>query len=256
MSPKSGRAGGPTSSAMPTNPTCPRRNRPIPTSSPSFAGAYTHSACFAAGTLVQTIDGPRPIESIRVGDGSCRRARRPERSRFSRWSPSIATRLPPRLRIAIGGESIVATGIHRFWKAGKGWTMARELKPGDRLRMVGGTVQIESIEADKTQPVYNLDVAENRDFFVGTKGLLVHDFSFVQPVLEPFDRQSEITRGSRFRSKMIDDVRSGLLSFRIMPRTARVAPGGQVYHVLNRSVGKKRLFGNDADFLGVRAHHD
>ncbi len=48
---------------------------------------------------------------------------------------------------------------------------------------------------------------------------------------------------------MIDDIRSGLLSFPIMPRTARVAPGGQVYHVLNRSVGGKRLFGNDADFL-------
>jgi hypothetical protein len=40
--------------------------------------------------------------------------------------------------------------------------------------------------------LYNLDVAENRDFFVGTKGLLVHDFSFVQPVLEPFDRKPEL----------------------------------------------------------------
>jgi hypothetical protein len=96
------------------------------------------------------------------------------------------------LRIAIDGESIVATGIHRFWKAGKGWTMARELEAGDRLRMVGGAVAIAAIHADKTQTVYNLDVAENRDFFVGTKGLLVHDFSFVQPVLEPFDRQPEL----------------------------------------------------------------
>jgi hypothetical protein len=107
----------------------------------------------------------------------------------------VAThRNPPAatLRIAIGGESIDATGIHRFWKAGKGWTMARELKAGDHLRMVGGTVAIESIEADKTQPVYNLDVAQDRDFFVGMKGLLVHDFSFVQPVLEPFDRQPEL----------------------------------------------------------------
>ena len=69
--------------------------------------------------------------------------------------------------------------------------MARELKAGDRLRMIGGVVEIRSIEPDETQPVYNLDVAENRDFFVGTTGLLVHDFSFVQPVLAPFDRQPE-----------------------------------------------------------------
>jgi putative transposase len=33
-----------------------------------------------------------------------------------------------------------------------------------------------------------------------------------------------------------------------MPRTARVAPGGLVYHVLNRSVGKMRPFGKGADF--------
>ena len=33
-----------------------------------------------------------------------------------------------------------------------------------------------------------------------------------------------------------------------MPRAARKAPGGQVYHVLNRSVGKRHLFGKEADF--------
>ncbi|WP_159452200.1 transposase [Singulisphaera sp. GP187] len=33
-----------------------------------------------------------------------------------------------------------------------------------------------------------------------------------------------------------------------MPRTARVAPGGFVYHVLNRSAGKRHLFAKDADF--------
>ena len=33
-----------------------------------------------------------------------------------------------------------------------------------------------------------------------------------------------------------------------MPRAARNAPGGLVYHVLNRSVGRMHLFGKDADF--------
>jgi len=159
----------------------------------SMVLAYTHSACFAAGTLVQTIDGPQPIETLRVGDRVLSQGTLSGQLAFQ---PVTAVhRNPPAamLRIAIGGESVVATGIHRFWKAGKGWTMARELKAGDHLRLVGGTVQIESIEADKTQPVYNLDVAEYRDFFVGKKGLLVHDFSFVQPVLEPFDRPPELT---------------------------------------------------------------
>jgi len=34
-----------------------------------------------------------------------------------------------------------------------------------------------------------------------------------------------------------------------MPRTARNAPGGLVYHVLNRANGRLRLFKKDDDFL-------
>jgi hypothetical protein len=58
--------------------------------------------------------------------------------------------------------------------------------------MVGGTVTVAAIEPDQAQVVYNLDVAINRDFFVGLSALLVHDYSFVQPVLEPFDRLPEL----------------------------------------------------------------
>jgi putative transposase len=34
-----------------------------------------------------------------------------------------------------------------------------------------------------------------------------------------------------------------------MPRAARVVPGGMVFHVLNRGVGRMRLFHKDADYL-------
>src|SRR5205085_8011420 len=148
----------------------------------------THSACFAAGTRVLTLDGPRAIESIRVGD---RVLSQDTTTGLLTFQPVVAVHRndpQPTLRVTLDDETIVATGIHRFWKAGKGWTMARDLKAGDRLRVIGGTIEVRAIEADATQPVYNLDVAENRDFFAGTKDLLVHDFSFVQPVLAPFDR--------------------------------------------------------------------
>jgi hypothetical protein len=96
------------------------------------------------------------------------------------------------VRLRIGGDTLVATGIHRFWKAGQGWTMARELKPGDVIRTVGATAMVESVESDKVQPVYNLDVAESRNFFVGKHGCLVYDYSLVQPVLAPFDREPDL----------------------------------------------------------------
>jgi putative transposase len=34
-----------------------------------------------------------------------------------------------------------------------------------------------------------------------------------------------------------------------MPRTARVAPGGMIYHVINRGVGKQKVFFSDDDYL-------
>jgi Pretoxin HINT domain len=167
--------------------------KPTYTDFVSMPSTPPHGACFVAGTLVQTADGPRAIESIQVGD---RVLSQNTTTGLLAFQPAVGVhRNKPTstLRLAIGDETIVATGIHRFWKAGKGWTMARDLKAGDRLRMIGGVATIRSIESDQAQPVFNLDVAENRDFFVGTNGLLVHDFSFVQPVLEPFDREPDLT---------------------------------------------------------------
>ncbi len=85
------------------------------------------------------------------------------------------------------GDAIVVTGIHWLWKAGEGWRMARELKPGDVLRTLGGVATVKSIESDRNQPVYNLRVADGESYFVGTSGVLAHDNSTINPVPEPFD---------------------------------------------------------------------
>jgi len=44
------------------------------------------------------------------------------------------------------------------------------------------------------------------------------------------------------------DSESGLRWRVVMPRTSRVAPGGMVFHVLNRGVGRMRLFDVDDDY--------
>jgi hypothetical protein len=70
--------------------------------------------------------------------------------------------------------------------------MARDLKPGDAVRTVGGTARVLAVEPDEAQPVFNLEVAQDRAFFVGGAGALVHDFSLVQPVEKPFDAAPEL----------------------------------------------------------------
>jgi hypothetical protein len=167
-------------------PTKPTFEQTIPPSH-MWANTALGLSCFAAGTFVNTISGPRPIESIRVGDRLLSQDARTGSLSFEPVVRVFHNRPNKTLRIRLGEESIVATPIHRFWKAGVGWAMARELKPGDIIRTAGSVAKVESIETGGVQPVFNLELAERHSFFVGTYGALVHDNSLVQPVAEPFD---------------------------------------------------------------------
>ena len=168
---------------------------PIKPTYTEFVDAPSWSAsleCFGAGTLVHAASGPRSIETIHVGDRVL--SQNPTSGALS-YQPVMAvhcTKKAATVAVVIDREKIEATGIHRFWKAGAGWTMARDLKAGDRLRVVGGISQVESVTVSQNQTVYNLDIAENGDFFVGNRGYLVHDSKFVNPVSMPFDREPEI----------------------------------------------------------------
>jgi hypothetical protein len=156
----------------------------------------THS-CFAAGTPVRTFAGLRAIETLRPGDLVL--TEDPREGGLKYRAVVIAYHNPPNAthRVTLdSGDSIVATGIHRLWKAGQGWTMTRDLKPGDVLRTLGGVVAVKSVAAEKTQPVYNLRVADGESYFVGIIGVLAHDNSTINPVPEPFDAVSPLKAGS------------------------------------------------------------
>ena len=87
----------------------------------------------------------------------------------------------------------MASRFHRFWLAGRGWLMARDLKPGEVLRTLGGPARITSVEQAPVQPVFNLDVAGSRTYFVGDSAMLVHDNTLPppHPVVPPFDHIAE-----------------------------------------------------------------
>jgi hypothetical protein len=148
---------------------------------------FFHS-CFGAGTPVRTLDGVRPIESLRAGDLVL--TQNPDSGELAYQAIVAVYHNPLNATHCItldDGSSVVATGIHRLWKTGKGWTMVRELKPGDVLRTLGSVASVKSVEAEKTQPVYNLQVADGESYFVGSTGVLAHDNSTINPVPEPFD---------------------------------------------------------------------
>ena len=144
-------------------------------------------SCFAGGTLVRTLRGDRPIEEVEVGDQVL--TQNTTTGKLEYRAVVVVFHNPPNWthKIDLGNEVVRPTGIHRFWKAGQGWIMAREVKAGDRLRTVGGTVEVVSAEKDRVEPVFNLLLEGGDNYFVGSLGLLAHDNGFVDPVADPFD---------------------------------------------------------------------
>lgn len=144
--------------------------------------APTPHSCFAAGTLVWTRTGLRPIESLEIGDFVLAQDIASGELRYKTVLGRTIRRARPTLFIQCGGEKIQATLGHPMWVAGKGWKMAKELQPGDVLHGVRQPVLVDSSTAAEAIDVFNLVVADDHCYFVGEAGILVHDNSPRGPV--------------------------------------------------------------------------
>ena len=167
---------------------------PFPVPVEDVVLSHTRMSCFGVGTPVHTPSGLVPIEQIAVGDLVL--SMDTDTGGLSYEPVLVVHHNPPgaTTEVTAGGETITASVFHRFWRAGRGWAMARDLSEGDRLRSLAGTAAVESVTSGAEQPVYNLDVAGGRSFFVGEAGLLVHDNSLPNLRAEPFDRPGEFAR--------------------------------------------------------------
>ena len=139
---------------------------------PSFGQSMS---CFAAGTLVWTKSGQRPIESLEIGDLVL--SQEVESGELC-FQPIIGRTLRPpseMLKLTYAGEALRTTLGHPLWVAGEGWQMAKEIDEGNVLHTVGGPISVDSIAPDGEEAAYNLVVANTSNYFVGQKGVLVHD---------------------------------------------------------------------------------
>ena len=139
-------------------------------------------SCFVAGTLVWTELGQRPIEQIRIGDRVL--SQNPETGELAYRLVQARTIRPPSptLKITADQNSIVTTLGHPFWKSGTGWRMAKLLEEGDAIRTVHGSIVVDGIEKTPEFEAYNLIVDEFATYFVGSRGVLVHDNTFRSPI--------------------------------------------------------------------------
>lgn len=165
------------SNSRPTTQTQPRERRfshrrvPLP----------ARRDCLAAGTLVWTAQGPRAIETTRIGDLVL--AQHPETGELAYKPVLRTTTRPPGQLITIeaGGETCQTSGGHLFWVAGEGWVRSRDLQSGQILHGASGPVHVTSVGAGTEAETYNLIVADFNTYFVGSHKVLSHDNTIRQP---------------------------------------------------------------------------
>ena len=136
--------------------------------------------CLAAGTLVWTWQGEKPIETIRVGDLVL--SQDPENGELA-YKPVIRTTIRPvteTVKIHYGQHHLETSGGHLFWVSGEGWVKSRQLKSGMQLHTMKGVVPIQYLEPGRKVKTYNLIVDGHHTYFVGAGRVLSHDNSVRQ----------------------------------------------------------------------------
>lgn len=82
--------------------------------------------------------------------------------------------------VYIGDQVITTTPLHPFYCIDMdGWKVAEKLAKGDKVLCVDGDIAIvdyvKTVSVEEGVQVYNFTVENNHDYFVGEKGILVHN---------------------------------------------------------------------------------
>ena len=149
-----------------------------------YLWSYSHRTactCLAWGTPVATETGLRPVEQILPGDKVL--AQDPDTGEldYRLIVQRTVRRLGEMRKISIGDDSVTVTLGHPFWVVGSGWQMAKELKVGQRVRCLGGSREVTTIEALPEDAAYNLVVDGFATYFAGNSRVLLHDNTLPKP---------------------------------------------------------------------------
>jgi hypothetical protein len=134
---------------------------------------------------VATGSGPKPIETLQVGDTVW--AVQPGEGEST---PTLRTVTETVVRhvntltvVVVNGEAIQTTPDHPFWIPEEGWVPAGKLVAGDTLLTLQGvTLTVErTVTLSGPVTVYNFTVDGLHDYFVGAQKVLVHNNPCSQP---------------------------------------------------------------------------
>ena len=169
---------------------------------------------FAPETLVTTMDGLVPITEVEVGDYVLAFDEDTGKIDYYPVSAAMSKEDPVLILLTVGDETLVTTPIHPFYTIhaapwltegeGQGrWTLAGDLRPGDRiLRADGSTGTVQGlVTLHAPTEMFDLTVADAHNFFVGEEQWLVHNCNI-------YNKPPTGKRPSGYRDGVTDEVRA------------------------------------------------
>lgn len=146
------------------------------------ANCVNGTTCFVAGTLIETNQGLKPIESFIGGELIWSRS---DNDFSYNYQPVVATKVThnqPIYEVVVDNdsgirESFLTTEEHPFWVKDVGWQQASVLKEGYILldRNNNDLYVVSQTLLAKLDTVYNIEVDDYHTYHVGKFGVWVHN---------------------------------------------------------------------------------
>lgn len=132
-------------------------------------------ACFPAGTLVDTADGLKAIEDLKVGDRIWSYNENTGEVGLQEILRTLSRESDHTVELYTEQEKIETTSEHPF-KTDAGWKEAAELRKGDVIKGKDEDIEIKDVRFSyKPKKVYNFEVSNWHTYFVGALAWLVHN---------------------------------------------------------------------------------
>ena len=145
----------------------------------SRQGVQCPSECFVAGTLILTLAGDVPIETITPGDYVWAWDEESGDVALKEVVEIYVNESDILVHLFVNSEEIITTPGHPFYSPVKGWTDADDLCAGDVLVLISGQyVVVDKVVhefVDEPVSVYNFQVKDYHTYFVSSSAVLVHN---------------------------------------------------------------------------------
>ena len=135
-------------------------------------------SCFTAGTKIKTNIGTRTIENIKVGDMVYSYNEKNATSELKKVTKVFVRKSNELNYLKTNEDEIKVTPEHPLYVIGKGFISTKNIKVGDKIKTENGEETVISNIYKKFNSyinVYNFEVEDNHNYYVGTSALLAHN---------------------------------------------------------------------------------